>query len=607
MEKMTDNILKVTFNQLFEVELPKVGRFELIVKYHNINYKFLLNLLENSDRLIVLSSRTIDNNSNWNNAQPRFSQLYWDFEDSTINFDNPTSYVNDKILYDWCIGTDRIWYLNDMSNIIKIISNKINFENKNLLFYGNSAGGFTSLLLSTLIKDSVSIAKIPQLDITKYENSRHWINIKKYCFDNQDDETIIYKYKHRLKVIELIKKENYIPNAFIILDATETNFETQGLSFIQELYNLNFNMDTNNVKFYIHDQNNEHANLDYEDALPIIKNIKLLTDVESSSLNVNDIFNLDAIEDSKFNNVQFKNISTILVNKENEINNLQEQLKNTNNELNLANQKFGEKEFRLTNQINTLSKQLVKKEKNELELNNQISDANNEINSLKNSLNEKNNILKSKELEFNNQISDANNEINSLKNSLSKKENSFSEIERSLNLKISNKNKNIRQKDKEIKIKQQKLLENENKINSLKNGYINQFNEINTKEYCIKCFKDEICNNNLEIDYLKNNILIKKVLSPFSYLYLIFKSKPNEITLNIKLYRILKKSKCFDIGFYLNNNDELQGSKWCNYFSPELHYVCKGFDEGRKFNKKYFNRNSKIELLEYLLICQNSE
>ena len=32
------------------------------------------------------------------------------------------------------------------------------------------------------------------------------------------------------------------------------------------------------------------------------------------------------------------------------------------------------------------------------------------------------------------------------------------------------------------------------------------------------------------------------------------------------------------------------GSKWCRYFSPELHYVCKGFDENRVFNKKYFKR-----------------
>ena len=69
------------------------------------------------------------------------------------------------------------------------------------------------------------------------------------------------------------------------------------------------------------------------------------------------------------------------------------------------------------------------------------------------------------------------------------------------------------------------------------------------------------------------------------------------------MYKSLKNSKCFDIGFYLNNNPDLIESKWCKFFSPELHYVCKGFDEGRLFNKKYFNRNSKKELLKYILTC----
>ena len=91
--------------------------------------------------------------------------------------------------------------------------------------------------------------------------------------------------------------------------------------------------------------------------------------------------------------------------------------------------------------------------------------------------------------------------------------------------------------------------------------------------------------------------------SPKTVFYLIFKSKPKEISLNIKLYQVLKNSKCFDIGFYLNKNKDLINSKWYKYFSPELHYICNGFNENRKFNKKYFNRNSKKELLDYLLKC----
>ena len=117
---------------------------------------------------------------------------------------------------------------------------------------------------------------------------------------------------------------------------------------------------------------------------------------------------------------------------------------------------------------------------------------------------------------------------------------------------------------------------------------------INNNEFAIHNYKIETDIKRLEneINYLKD-----------CYLYLIVKSKPKEISLNIKLYRTLKNSKCFDIGFYLHKNKDLINSKWCKYFSPELHYICNGFEEDRTFNKKYFNRNSKKELLEYVLNC----
>ena len=161
----------------------------------------------------------------------------------------------------------------------------------------------------------------------------------------------------------------------------------------------------------------------------------------------------------------------------------------------------------------------------------------------------------------------------------------------------------MQKKDTQLKIYQKELNNKEMKLSSMKHSYTKQLSEIDNKKYCISCFKDEISNKHTEIQYLKNNNMIKKILAPISYLYLILKSDPKEISLNMNLFKTLKDSDCFDIGFYLNNNSDLIESKWCKYFSPELHYVCNGFEEQRTFNKKYFNRNSKKELLEYLLNC----
>lgn len=172
-----------------------------------------------------------------------------------------------------------------------------------------------------------------------------------------------------------------------------------------------------------------------------------------------------------------------------------------------------------------------------------------------------------------------------------------------VNNELKNKENIISLKDNQILIKQKELEDSDLVLNSIRQQYNNQLAKLDTKEYCINCYKNEISNNHVEIQYLKNSSFFKKLLDPISYIYLFIKSNPEDLRLNFKLYKALKNSNCFDIGFYLNNNKDLLQSNWCKYFSPELHYVCHGFRENRKFNKKYFNRNSKKELLDYILNC----
>ena len=268
------------------------------------------------------------------------------------------------------------------------------------------------------------------------------------------------------------------------------------------------------------------------------------------------------------------------------------QIKGMDSKLNLKDSKIRNMESKLNNyetEINDLNNQVVKfneaslqDKKSNAELNNQLRDANSQINSLRSELDLKGHDFKNKELEFNNQLRDANSQINSLRSELDLKGQDF---------------------QKEFNSKNSQLSKKDEELNKIKYQYSNQLSKLDAKEYCISCFKEEIDNNHLEIDYLKNTSLTKKILNPLSYLYLIVKSNPRELSLNFKLYKALKNSKCFDIGYYLNKNKDIQESKWCKYFSPELHYVCVGFYEKRKFNKKYFNRNSKKELLDYIIKC----
>lgn len=271
-------------------------------------------------------------------------------------------------------------------------------------------------------------------------------------------------------------------------------------------------------------------------------------------------------------------------------------IENLSSEIDLSEIKFKNIESKLTNKNFEIDN-----------LNNQLNDINIEINSLKSEFSQRETTFKNRELDLTNQI-------NSLKSNISRIEERESELKNQLRIannkindnvvQLNNQNENIILKDNQIKINELRLTETLDELNSIKRQYINQLSKLDNKNYCISCYKEEIDNNHVEIEYLKNDTLTKKLLSPFAYVYLIFKSKPGELSLNFKLYKAIKNSKCFDIGFYLNNNKDIQESKWCRYFSPELHYVCNGFNEERTFNKKYFNRNSKKELLDYILNCK---
>ena len=236
----------------------------------------------------------------------------------------------------------------------------------------------------------------------------------------------------------------------------------------------------------------------------------------------------------------------------------------------------------------------------------EISYKNSHINNINSKLSLKDAQIKSIETKLinrENEIDNLNSQVFDLKNELTNNESKLKYKEQEFTNQLQAANNQIKVKQEEIAHKNNLLKDKQNELELFKHQYFGQLSSLDKDKYCINCFKDEINNNHLEIQYLKNESFAKKLFSPLGYFYLFFKSKPKELFLNIKLYRALKNSKCFDIGYYLSNNEDIQDSKWCKYFSPELHYVFHGFEEHRKFNKKYFNRNSKKELLEYILNC----
>lgn len=276
MKELVDIIIEVDFNDLNSKIFPKNELFGLICWKDDIKYEFLINLKSHSDLMLIIGSGAVGPRKHIR-SRPFFNRWSWDFEDSVIFYNDPTLYINNEILCGWGIGTKENWYLLEISKILKKIFNQLNIYSEELLFYGSSAGGFMSLMLSIMFEGSTALVDIPQFYVNNWYE--FWKPIMKYGFDEKEDAEFISNWGYRLKVSELIKKRNYVPNAFILMDCTHNqDFNFQLMPFINELNLLPFNCSKNTINFFIRGKNIGHEALSQKDFnyyLKIIKNIIL--------------------------------------------------------------------------------------------------------------------------------------------------------------------------------------------------------------------------------------------------------------------------------------------------------------------------------------------
>ena len=274
MEKLVDEIITCSFEDLKFITFPKNELFGLKLNKDGVTYEFLLNIKDNVDKLLILGSgaRQPDQLPK-DRKRPFFNRWSWGFNESTIHYNDPTTYIHSDLSTGWGIGTKNKWYLKEIALIIKEIGVKINIPQKNMIFLGSSAGGFTTIMLSTLIKDSIGISEIPQLNLKDYSDF-HWNLLKKHIFLNMGDEEIFEKYGHRVDVITLFNKTNYIPKCYLILDCSvEGDLSYNYLPFFSRLNELPYNEFQNNLKIRIDGKNKGHCGSDYLTTRETIKKI----------------------------------------------------------------------------------------------------------------------------------------------------------------------------------------------------------------------------------------------------------------------------------------------------------------------------------------------
>lgn len=135
-------------------------------------------------------------------------------------------------------------------------------------------------MLSTLVKGSCSVCDVPIL----YLNSlwpNYWEQFKKCIFKGMDDEEIISKFGYRLNVIELMKREKYIPKSILVLDCSvDRDFELQYTPFFKDLQKIPFTGNNDNIKIMVNGKFKGHGPLGMYETLHLVKISKFIFNSE---------------------------------------------------------------------------------------------------------------------------------------------------------------------------------------------------------------------------------------------------------------------------------------------------------------------------------------
>ena len=246
MNKLIDKNIKLNFDEISSFEFPLDEPFGLQVTNNDTIHCLVIRFSSKNKNLICTGPGAHERDTIRNGEllkPPFFDRWSWYkyFKESFIAYADPMFFYGDKIKIAWLIGTEEHWYLEDLSKIIEELCKNQEIKHNNILFYGSSGGGYTSVVLGTLIRNSQVLINNSQLFIMNYWESmvNPVFDVLYDSFEGMTKDEIIEKIKHRLDVIELFKKENYAPFiTYYVNVESEWDIKLHGTPFLKQIYKL---------------------------------------------------------------------------------------------------------------------------------------------------------------------------------------------------------------------------------------------------------------------------------------------------------------------------------------------------------------------------------
>lgn len=151
---------------------------------------------------------------------PYFQRMKWfsSLEGVGISLSDPSLMLEDDIQVGWFLGNDKIDYLYETAMYIGDLMEHMGINRKETLFFGSSAGGFSSLGFATYLRGSRALVVNPQTDLFRFHNIPELGKIIRTGFSSQNTTQLNLQYPWRFSMFSLFKKEKYTPICLIIIN-----------------------------------------------------------------------------------------------------------------------------------------------------------------------------------------------------------------------------------------------------------------------------------------------------------------------------------------------------------------------------------------------------
>ena len=240
--KICDGLLedtkKINFQSIDKVELSAAGIYQLSISLDVVSLEALVRVRECADFLIVFGQSALSSRS----RLPVFHRWTWfdDFPQAhCVALNDPTLFLNESMLGGWFQGTESRFYMNDGVDFVAHLASQLGVAPNRILFYGSSAGGFSSLMMAGMLNGSTAIPDIPQTDLRKYHVKSKVNSLLQNCYGGLSMEDVVASYSYRMSVVELYKRIEYIPNIIYLQNCADTiHLQDHMLPFLEGVEEL---------------------------------------------------------------------------------------------------------------------------------------------------------------------------------------------------------------------------------------------------------------------------------------------------------------------------------------------------------------------------------